>query len=62
MARSDLIRRVARLERQKHAENTKKPTLDEMICEARGLPVRPVVAKAAALLREVGRLCDPWHA
>ena len=61
MAKAAVIARLTRLERQKQAENTKKPTLAEMMAEAAGQPVRPVVAQAAALLRELARRCDPWH-
>ena len=55
MARAALIARLARLERQKQAENTKKPTLAELQAEAAGEPVRPVVAALAARMRVFGR-------
>ena len=60
MSRSDLIRRVARLEAHKHAVDARPPSLDEMMAEAAGRPVRPVVAALAARMRAFTIELDPW--
>ena len=57
---SGLRDRIRRLERRKVAADNRPATADQLRAEAAGTPVRPVVAQAAALLREIGRRCDPW--
>jgi len=51
MAKAAIKARLTRLEAQKRAVDLRKPSVEELRSEARGEPVRPVVAALAARMR-----------
>ena len=55
MAKAAVKTRLARLEAQKAAVDGRPPDVGELQAEARGEPVRPVVAALAEKMRQYGR-------
>ena len=55
MTKAAILARLGRLEAQKRAVDLRKPSIEELQAEARGEPVRPVVAALAARMRAYGR-------
>ena len=65
--RQSIHARLRRLEATMLARETRKPSVEELRAEARGEPVRPVVADLAEKMRAYGREIDaatvgfcPW--